>query len=404
MSIRNLLLIVGFATLTVLPLLPAAAVFAAPPQVPGVRLIEAFPDQEFPEPVAIAHHGTERISVVSQPGRIRSCMKWRGVGRVARPQMFLDIKSRVAAIQQGGLLALEFHPRYAQNGKFYVCYLAKNASPTEKFKMVISEFTARGGSIDTRKGDPNSERKLIEIPKKNPVHQGGDLKFGPRGKLFISTGDGGVVKEGLSQDVRKWWGKILRIDVDARSPGKQYGVPADNPWPNVPAQVLPELYAYGFRNPWRMSFDAQGRLWTVEPGSKGPESREWVVQVQRASNHGWPYMEGKRQLRNPPASAKLVPPVFEYVRGAGTSGTAGIGGYVYRGSRIPSLRGKYIFGDYMRGEVYCIDLAGAGRNVRGMNWRKIGDVDTLAAVGEDAQGELYFCSNDGGYLFTMAPE
>ncbi len=404
MSIRFALTITAVAALAVLPLLPAAGVFAAPPQVPGVRLIEAWPDREFPEPVDIAHHGTERMYVVSQPGRIRAVMKWRGVGQADRPKMFLDIKSRVAAIQQGGLLSLAFHPRFDQNRKFYVCYLAKHADPQLKFKLVVSEFTATGGSVDACVGDPNTERKLLEMPKRLPVHQGGDLEFGPRGKLFVSTGDGGIEKEGKSQDIRGWFGKILRIDVDARSAGKAYGIPSDNPWPNIPNQVLPELYAYGFRNPWRMSFDAQGRLWTTEPGTKGPDSREWVMLVQRAGNHGWPYYEGKRRLRNPPASVKLVPPVFEYVRGAGTGGTAGIGGFVYRGSRVPSLRGKYVFGDYMRGEVYCIDLAGAGQGVTGRNWRKIGDVDTLSSIGEDAQGELYFCSNDGGFIFMMAPE
>jgi glucose/arabinose dehydrogenase len=227
--------------------------------------------------------------------------------------------------------------------------------------------------------------------------------------LYLGIGDGNESKDDQdehAQNPRKYLGKILRIDPSARGPqGQGYGIPKGNPWPSAPG-VLPEIWAFGFRNPWRFCWDERGRMWLTEPGTTGPESREWVTQVVYAGNHGWPYMEGERVLKQPPANKRgtFVPRVFEYVRGEGGT-TAGVGGYVYRGDRVKSLRGRYVFGDYMRGEAYCIQLVDQGDRVVGQDFRKIGDVPDLASFGEDEQGEIYLCSNgDLGVVFTIAPK
>lgn len=376
---------------------------AGPTQMPGVQMVEAWPDVEFKEPVDVAapKDGSNLVFVVEQKGTIRVLPKYRGVGPVPRPKLFLDIRSKVWARSQGGLLSLCFHPKYAQNKRFYVSYTAKHPSPgpgAHAYKLVLSEF--RGGAT----ANASSERVLMEIGKSNVQHQAGGIRFGPDGMLYMSVGD---AREGdAAQNPRSYYGKILRIDPMARTGTLAYGIPKGNPWMSVKG-VKPEIWAYGFRNPWRFAWDLQGRMFTTEPGSSGPESREWVMQVKYGANHGWPFMEGTRRLKSPSKPKTFEPPVFEYVRGGG-DGTAGVGAAVYRGDRIKALRGKYVFGDYMRGEVYCIDLVtqGSGKSARvvGRNHRKLGEVPELAGICEDAQGELYFCSNDMGLVFTLAPD
>ena len=391
-----------------LPLLVVAsgtpAADAEPTQLPGVQMVEAWPDVEFKEPVDVVSpkDGSNLLFVGEQKGTIQVLPKYRGVGPVPKKTQFLDIRSKVYARSQGGLLALAFHPKYKSNGRFYVSYTAKNPNPgpnNHGFMLVISEFQGRG-----MKANAGSERVLMRITKGNAQHQAGGIRFGPDGMLYIGVGD--AKEPDASQSPRSYYGKILRIDPLARTGSLPYGIPQGNPWPSVKG-VHPEIWGFGFRNPWRFSWDMQGRMLTVEPGSSGPESREWVMQVKYGSNHGWPFMEGTRRLKSPSKPKQFVAPTFEYVRGSGNS-TAGVGGAVYRGDRIKSLRGKYIFGDYMRGEVYCIDLTtqGSGNNARivGRNFRKVGECPELAGVSEDAQGELYFCSNDLGLVFTLAPD
>lgn len=376
---------------------------AGPAQIPGVQMVEAWPDVEFKEPVDVAapKDGSNLVFVGEQKGTIQVLPKYRGVGPVPKKTLFLDIRSKCWARSQGGLLSIAFHPKYKTNGLFYVSYTAKNAAGSkDPFALVVSEFRGRG-----MKADAGSERELIRIGKGNVQHQAGGLRFGPDGMLFIGVGDG--KEPDKSQSPRSYFGKMLRIDPTARTGGLPYGIPQGNPWPNVNS-VKPEIWAFGLRNPWRFGWDMQGRLIAVEPGTSGPESREWVIQVKYGANHGWPFMEGTRQVKAPGKPKQFVPPTFEYVRGTSEGATAGVGGVVYRGDRIKSLRGKYLFGDYMRGEVYCIDLttrgSGQSANVVGRNFRMVGECPELASIGEDAQGELYFCANDLGLVFTLAPD
>jgi glucose/arabinose dehydrogenase len=387
---------------------PARPALAGPPQMPSVQLIEAWPEVEFKEPIYVTHakDGSDMLYVVEQPGRIHRIKKYRGVGDVPRPSLFLDLRSQVYARSQGGLLCMACHPDFARNRLFYVSYLAENPTPgpqDRKFKLVIAEYRSAGAQAD-----PASRRVVLEIAKKTAQHQAGGLAFGPDGNLYISVGDGNESKNDAdehAQNAASWLGKILCIDPGGRSGGKGYAIPQVNPWRNAGGGVLPEIWAFGLRNPWRFCWDERGRMWATEPGTTGPESREWVTQVVRGGNHGWPYLEGNRVLKPPPRSKKIVPRTFEMPRGAGGGSSAGVGGFVYRGDRCKALRGRYVFGDYMRGEAYALQLVdqGGGRIVGG-EFLTIGNCPDIASFGEDEQGELYLCSNgDLGLVFTVAP-
>ncbi len=389
---------------------PAAlrpALAAPPPSFEGVQLVDAWPDVEFKEPIFVVHAGdaTDWLYVGEQGGRVQRIAKYRGTGPVGRPTLYLDIASLCYARSQGGLLGMAFHPEFRTNRLAYVSYLAERpgAPDGRVFALRIVEYRDVGDRLD-----PGSARVVLEVPKKTAQHQGGWIAFGPDRMLYVGTGDGNEGKDDPqrnAQDALNLLGKILRIDPLGGSGGRGYGIPSGNPWPSSPGQVHPAIWAYGFRNPWRFSWDPAGRMLTTEPGTTGPESREWVTVVERAGNHGWPFYEGTRVLVAPPAGQTFVPRAFEYVRGPGDAGTAGVGGHVYRGDRIKALKGKYVFGDYMRGEVYCIDLVdGPQGRPQGRNWRKVGECPDMASIGEDAQGELYFCSNgDLGVVFTLAP-
>jgi len=384
---------------------PAAA---APPQAPGVQLVEAWPDASFQEPIFVVHagDGSDHLYVGEQSGRVLRIQKYRGAGPVPKPSPYLDVSRLCYAKSQGGLLSMAFHPQFRTTRRCYVSYLAENANPRNElaFSLKIVEYTDAGG-----RADPASARVVFEVAKKTAQHQGGCIAFGPDGMLYIGVGDGAEGKDdpqANAQNPRSLLGKILRIDPRP-SQGRSWSVPQTEPpqpWPSSPSQVEPSIWAYGFRNPWRFSWDSRGRMWVTEPGTSGPESREWITLVQRGGNHGWPFYEGTRSLKPAPAGQTFVPRSFEWLRGE-AGGTAGVGGYFYRGDRVKSLRGKYIFADYMLGEVYSLDLVDqADGRVVGRNWQKVGDCPDVASLGEDEQGELYFCSNgDLATILTLAP-
>jgi glucose/arabinose dehydrogenase len=380
-----------------LALVAAPAALAAPDPIQGVRVVDALPGVKFAAPIWIgnAPGDAEGLYVAEQDGRILRATKWRGQGQAAQPSVFLDITEKCWKKGQAGINGVAFHPGYAQNGRVFVFYVIKTASG---FEIEISEFKAAGNVAQV-----GTEKVLLRIPKSMQNHNGGGMAFGPDGKLWIGTGDNQIEKEavGTSQNPASLLGKILRIDVDAAAAGRAYGIPADNPWASGAGGVRPEVWAFGFRNPWRISFDAGGGLWTAIPGRK---DREWIDKVKRGGNHGWPFRDGSAANPDMPVTPafqgqQFVPPVFEYVRDASDSSTAAIGGYFYRGDRVPSLKGKYVFADYGRGAVYALTVV----NDRGTTMGKVGDCPSCATVGEDAQGELYFAAMEEGRILTMAP-
>ena len=298
-----------------LPLVALAFALGALSPAPAVAAPEAafepaWPGVKFTNPLAVvsARDGTKVLYVVEQAGTIQ---RMAGpAGTATKPAPFLDLKAKVFPRLQGGLLGLAFHPAYAQNGRLFVTYLEESGDPQLPFRIVLAEYKGAGP-----RADPSSERVLLKIPKSLALHNGGGIRFGSGGMLFMSTGDNAKQKEALqtSQNPQSLLGKILRLDVDRPAPGFPYGIPADNPWAAAGSGVRPEIWAYGLRNPWRVSFDAQGQLWTGEPCTKCADCRECIVRVHRGQNHGWPFFQGSQPAEHIPPNlqaAHFVRPVF----------------------------------------------------------------------------------------------
>jgi glucose/arabinose dehydrogenase len=326
-------------------------------------------------PIGITHAGDNsgRLFITLQGGQIRI---FDGVQVLATP--FLDIQALIGSgVGEQGLLGLAFHPKYETNGFFYVNYT------NLKGNTVVARYHV---SADPNVADPASRRVILRQTQPFANHNGGQLQFGPDGFLYIGLGDGGAGGDpgNRAQRLNTLLGKILRIDVNGRLP---YRVPPSNPFVGRPG-ARPEIWAYGLRNPWRFSFDrTTGNLFIGDVGQNAFEE----IDFQRASsrggeNYGWRRMEG-RHCFNPTAGCgggSLKLPIVEYSHNLGC---AVIGGYVYRGSAIPQLRGRYLFGDFCSGRIW------GSRFVRGRGWTRTLLQDTsalIAAFGEDQNGELYF--------------
>lgn len=328
-------------------------------------------------PVFLTHagDGSGRMFVVEQPGYVRLLQ-----GGVVSATPFLDIHTRVKYQGERGLLGLAFHPQYAGNGRFFVFY---STSAGGQMLSRLSEFAV---SAQPDEADPASERVLLEIVKPEPNHNGGMIAFGPDGKLYIGTGDGGGSGDpgNNAQNLGSLLGKLLRIDVDAGSP---YGIPPDNPFAGQ-AGARPEVWAYGFRNPWRWSFDRRtGRLFLADVGQARWEE---IDLIRRGGNYGWRVMEGRACFPNGSvcSSAGLQLPIHQYDHTLGCSVT---GGYVYRGNRHRSLDGHFFFADYCAGTVWSLAQDATGRWVR----RELATSVNVTSFGEDEQGEVYLVRQDG---------
>jgi len=315
----------------------------------------------------------------------------------AEAEVFLDIRSQVStAGNEEGLLGLAFDPNFKPNGHFYVYYSAANPR-----RSVISRFTIGGTglvSFEEATAVPESQLLVLEIPQPFSNHNGGQLAFGPDGMLYISLGDGGAGgdPQGNGQNASTLLGSILRIDVSGIGPDQGYRVPADNPFAGV-TDARGEIWAYGLRNPWRFTFDREnGDLWA---GDVGQNSFEEVDLIQRGGNYGWNTLEGNHCFspRSGCDPSGTMPPVIEYSTNKGCSV---IGGYVYRGTSIPSLAGTYLYGDYCSGEI---------RGFRFENGEAGGDallIDSglnITSFGEDEDGEIYVITQRGRiYRLTAA--
>jgi glucose/arabinose dehydrogenase len=324
--------------------------------------------------------GDNRFFIVEQRGTVRILQNG-----ALLPGNFLDLQSIVNFDgQEQGLLGIAFHPNYATNHKFYVNYTQDEGNR----ETHISEFTTMASDPNT--ADPNSERVLLVVNQPFPNHKGGQLVFGPDGFLYIGLGDGGSGGDpmGNGQNTSTFLGKMLRISVDAPfATGKEYGIPADNPF--VAGGGLPEIFAYGLRNPWRFSFEpVTNRMFVADVGQ---DSWEEIDILQKGGNFGWNVMEGTHCY--PPGTATCdmtnkVLPIFEYSH---TDGIAVIGGYIYKGTAIPSLANKYIFAD-LTGKVWSLTEAPAN------TWTRANLLDTgltFTSFGKDAAGELYLVDYNG---------
>jgi glucose/arabinose dehydrogenase len=310
---------------------------------------------ERPIALVIPPDGSERLFLVQQTGKILILPKDRAA---AETRTFLNVSDRMAVENdfEEGLVGFAFHPRYKENGLFYTCYAQQNPKINR-----LSEW--RVSATDAQAGDPATERVLLEIPRPYWNHNSGSLLFGPDGLLYFSVGDGGKRDDAarLSQNLFAMNGKILRIDVDSRTGRRAYGIPSDNPFVKTEG-ALPEIWCYGLRNPWGISFDpATGALWCADVGQ---DQREEINIIVKGGNYGWSYREGTQPftLRTdaPPKDAAFIDPVFDYERSQGISIT---GGLVYRGSAHPDLRGAYIYGDWGSGRIWALHTAPAAAKV-----------------------------------------
>jgi glucose/arabinose dehydrogenase len=363
---------------------------AAPPPPPPVTLALAPFVSGFTAPVGIEapSDGSGRFFVVQQAGTIRIVRN----GTVS-PGFFLDITALIESGGEKGLLGLAFHPDFVINRRFFVNYTRRVGL---QLQTVISEFLVSPANPDL--ADLTTERQLMVVNQPFDNHNGGQLAFGPDGFLYIGLGDGGSGGDpsGNGQNLNTLLGKILRIDVDSVfTPGKQYAIPPDNPFITG---GLPEIWAYGFRNPWKFSFDVPtGRLFV---GDVGESTWEEVDLVTKGGDYGWNIMEGNHCF--PPGSvcstAGLTTPITEYGHDT-AGGVAVLGGFLYRGTAIPSLTGAYVFGDLSSGHVWALNETSPG------TWQRtliLTHAFTVSAFGRDTSGELYLLDYGGGTILRLA--
>ncbi len=382
------------ATATRAPTLPSATTRLPPTSAPAGQRppfsLAVEPLQSgFQRPTYMTHAGDNsgRLFVVEQAGRISVIADAKSPAA-----LFLDITSLVdSSANERGLLSVAFHPDYKSNGFFFVYYTRQPDSA-----IVVARYRV---SSDPNVADPGSAKVIMTISHPEPNHNGGLVKFGPDGYLYIGTGDGGGAGDrhgatGNGQNLASLLGKLLRIDVN----GDPYAIPPSNPF-NGQSGARPEIWAYGLRNPWRWSFDRlTGDVWIADVGQNEYEEIDFQPAASHGGqNYGWRLMEGNHCF-NPDRGCEqpgLTMPVAEYSHSNGCSVT---GGYVYRGARYARLDGLYFFADYCNGIVWTVDRnqAGAWETVE----RTRVDLQP-SSFGEDQAGELYLVGHTDGTIYRL---
>jgi glucose/arabinose dehydrogenase len=337
-----------------------------------------------------APDGSGRLFIVEQIGRIRVVKNG-----TLLPAPFLDIRSLVACCGERGLLSVAFHPQFATNGVFIVNYTRSYGHVGD---TVIARYRVTTPGSDVANRSTGQVLLVVNQPQAN--HNGGLVKYGPDGMLYIGMGDGGSggdsgsghAPQGNGQSLSTLLGKILRIDVGATG---GYTIPPSNP--NLGTGARREIWAYGVRNPWRFSFDrATGNLYIADVGQGSWEEVDFQLAASKGGqNYGWPNFEGDHAYRGG-AVARYVGPATEYSHGGGRCSITG--GYVYRGTRIKAMAGFYLLADYCNGQVYTL------AHVRGKWWLS-SFMDTaflVSSFGEDEAGELYLV-NLSGAVYRFDP-
>ncbi|MEO8229267.1 MAG: PQQ-dependent sugar dehydrogenase [Chloroflexota bacterium] len=340
-------------------------------------------------PVFVTHAGdaSGRLFIVEQGGRIKILQ-----AGVVLATPFLDIRAKVSKSGERGLLGLAFHPDYVTNGKFYVYYTDLHG------RIAIAAY--HRSASDPNVASPTG-RVLLRISKPYSNHNGGMIAFGPDGYLYLGTGDGGGAGDpgNRAQSLGSLLGKILRIDVNRRSPARPYGIPSTNPY--VGKVGLDQIWARGLRNPWRFSFDkANGDLWIGEVGQNRWEEIDRSPAASgrgRAKNYGWRVLEGNACYR--PASGcnrvgKKIPlAVYSHRKGCSVTG-----GYVYRGTEYPALIGAYLFADFCSGRIWSVAAAGAARQTP----RQLLDSTLMiSSFGQGEDGSLYVTDLRNGGVWKV---
>jgi len=375
-------------------------VVGSPEEPPPLKIVRVFPNLKFEKPLLLARcPGSDRFFVGEQAGVLYSFPNHQD----ARADEFFDLRKELKTLhllpgakEVESVYGLAFHPDFEKNRQCFVCYTLRSNNSGERNLedgTRVSRFTVTGA--EPPRIDPASEEIVLTFLQGG--HNGGDIHFGPDGMLYISTGDAANPNPpdpfNTGQDVSDLLSSILRIDVDRRDGGKKYAIPNDNPFVGM-SGARPEIWAYGFRNPWRMSFDRMsGELFV---GDVGWELWETVHRVEKGGNYGWSAMEGPQPIKAEQLGpTPIQPPLVELPHTIACSVT---GGYVYRGNKFPELRGAYVFGDWETRRLWAARFQGdqtkempeiARPSVR------------IVAFGEDNGGELYFLDHDNGTLHTL---
>jgi glucose/arabinose dehydrogenase len=337
----------------------AATETASGPSLPRFALTRVVNELDSPVHLASTPSEPDRLYIVEQPGRIRVIE-----GGSILPAPFLDITSQVRSGGEQGLFSVAFHPEYESNGLFYVDYTDQNGDTR------VVEYGAQGS------GAPARRRELLFVDQPYANHNGGQLAFGPDGRLYVGMGDGGSAgdPQDRAQNLGEKLGKLLSLDVDAQ----------EKNW---------TFEGYGLRNPWRFSFDREtGDLWIADVGERSWEEIDFTPHDSAGlENYGWNVYEGRHVFYPKDVNPRghLVEPLAEYSHDEGCSVT---GGFVYRGEAIPAARGLYFYGDYCSGHVWSLARANGKAEIRRLGV----EVTGLSSFGEDASGELYLVSNRGG--------
>jgi glucose/arabinose dehydrogenase len=360
---------------------------SVPTTLPAVTAVAAYPNLSFEQPVEYLHGGdsSNRVFAIERTGKI---FVFDNNPQVAKTALFLDLSNLIdASYIEKGLLGLAFHPKYSENGLFYVNY-------TNRTHTIVARY--RVNPANPEQALPDSGQVLLAIAQPYRNHNGGHLAFGPDGYLYIGMGDGGSAgdPQGNAQNLGSLLGKMLRIDVNQALGGKSYGIPVDNPWFGNKTGYQEEIYAYGLRNPWKFSFDVQnGRLWVADVGQNKVEE---IDIVEKGLNYGWNTMEGSQCY---PTSINcsqdgLQRPVWEYTHPLGNSIT---GGYVYYGNQIPGLYGAYIYGDYVTGMIWALWI---DADQVPHNFLLLDSKINISSFGLDQNNELYILDL-GGKIYKL---
>ncbi len=366
-----------------------------------VEVVLAYPNLRVSRPIVLtgAGDGSGRLFIASQTGEIYYVKE--ADSEVSEATLFMNLQDAVSykdRENEEGLLGLAFHPKFSENGKFYVYY----TTVERPHVSIISQFTTKSG--DPNQGDPTSGVELMDIQQPFWNHNGGTLAFGPDGYLYIALGDGGKGNDPLQsgQDVSKLLGSILRIDVDNQTEGLNYAIPADNPLVGK-SNAWPEIYAWGIRNIWRMAFDPKtGDLWA---GDVGQNEWEEVDLIVKGGNYGWSLREGAHSFtldgnKGSGPRPDLIEPLIEYPH-TDDWGKSITGGAVYRGNATPILDGYYLYGDYVTGRLWALKYDFEQKKVtenRPIAWPQL----AVFTFGQTDSGEVLMSTMmSGGQIFKF---
>jgi hypothetical protein len=368
----------------------------------GGTFKRVFNEIQIRRPIVITHDNvhSDLIYIASQYGKVHVI---KDDEEAEDSELFMDIEDRVVyndKQNEEGLLGLAFHPKFKDNGEVFVYYTSKKA----KQLSVVSRFrTGTNGKVD-----PSTEEEIIRIPQPYWNHNGGQIVFGPEGYLYIALGDGGKGgdphKNG--QNRMTLLGSVLRIDVNKKANNRNYSIPKGNPF-TAKKEALNEIYAYGIRNIWGMSFDTKtGHLWAADVGQKLWEEVNIIV---KGGNYGWNAREGWHKYENGSGpKPELIEPIWEYPHELKQGGSQGgqfgksiTGGFVYRGSALKHLDGYYVYGDYVSGGIWALKYDWKTKKTTENRLLKSSKLPVMA-FGQDANGELYHTTPIGAIFKLKA--